>query len=212
MASVYAPNKFDKGFYNHLTHKMLELTDFSIVVGADMNAVMDVNYDRSHPNASGDQALATAALQSWVKNLGFIDIWRSVNPTLKDYSFFSHRHKSFSRIDFLFSSPKLFQSIDTAVLLPIALSDHKGVLCRASLNFLSKRATRWHFNSSLLRNEEYKEQFLAQLDKFLSFNIGSVEDPRILWDAVKGFITSNTTRFSSSLHKAKSARPQTLEA
>ncbi len=97
-------------------------------------------------------------------------------------------------------------------LLPIALSDHKGVLCRASLNFLSKWATRWRFNSSLLRNEEYKEQFLAQLDKFLSFNIGSVEDPRILWDAVKEFITSNTTRFSSSLHKAKYARPQTLEA
>lgn len=94
LTSVYAPNKFDKGFYDHLMQKMLELTDYSIVVGADMNTVLDANSDRSNPNASGDQVQATAALQSWVTNLSLIDIWRSVNPTLKDYSFFSHRHKS----------------------------------------------------------------------------------------------------------------------
>lgn len=209
---VYAPNKYDKCFYDHLMQKMLELNGYYIVVGADMNAVLDTQLDRSHPNASGDQMQATAALQGLVTDLSLIDIWRSVNHTLRDYSFFSHRHKTSSRIDFLFSSPQLFETVNSAMLLPIALSDHKGVLCHTTLSCITKRATRWRFNSSLLRNEEYITQFITELDKFLSFNIGSVQDPRILWDAVKGFIRSDSIRFSSSLHKEKSAKLQTLEA
>lgn len=212
LASVYAPNKFEEDFYDPLTRYMLELTEYSIIVGADMNAVGDVSLDRSHSRASRDQELATAALRSWAQSLGLIHVWQSMNPTLKDISFFSHRHKTFSRIDFLFSSPNLFQRIYTATLLPIALSDHKGVFCRATLKCLSKRGTRWRLNSSLLKNGDFKAQFLTGLDEFLSFNVGSVDHPRILWDAVKGFIRSNAILFSSNLQKVKSSRLQSLDS
>lgn len=37
--SAYAPNKFDKEFYSALTQEMLQLTEYSFIVGADMNAV-----------------------------------------------------------------------------------------------------------------------------------------------------------------------------
>ncbi len=209
--SAYAPNKFDKIFYDTLTQKMLELSEYSLIVGADMNAVWHTD-DRSSLTASKDQQLATAALQSWVKSLGLIDVWRSFNPKVKDYSFFSARHKSFSRIDFLFTSPQLFQKINDASLLPIALSDHKGVLCSATVGCLSKRAARWRFNTTLLKNEDYKSQLLSQLKDFLDFNLGSVDDPRILWNAVKGFIRSNAICFASNLRKARTAKLQALEA
>lgn len=211
LISAYAPNTFDKDFYDTLTQKMLELTEYAIMVGADMNAVWDSN-ERSSLTASRDQESATAALQSWAGSLGLVDIWRAFNPQVKDYSFFSARHKSFSRIDYLFTSPQLFQKVDNVMLLPIALSDHKGVLCCATLGNLSKRATRWRLNSTLLGNGKYKEQFLTQLEEFLDLNIGSVEDPRILWNAVKGFIRSNTILFSSNVCKERSARLQALEA
>ena len=58
---------------------------------------------------------------------------------------------------------------------------------------------------------DFKAQFLTGLDEFLSFNAGSVDDPRILWDAVKGFIRSNAILFSSNLCKVKSSRLQSLE-
>lgn len=109
-------------------------------------------------------------------------------------------------------SPKLFQKIDYSLLLPIAHSDHKGVWCYATLGSLSKRATRWRFNITLLENNEYKAQFQSQLEDFLEFNIGSVDDPRILWQATKGFIRGNATLFCSNLRKARSAKLQALEA
>lgn len=126
LVSAYAPNVFNGNFYNTLTNQMLELTDFCFIVGADFNAVWDPNIDRSNSKATEEQAQATDALKSWASSLGLIDIWRAVNATCKDFSFFSGRHKSFSRIDFLFASPHLFHSVDKAVLLPMALSDHKG--------------------------------------------------------------------------------------
>ena len=37
--SAYDPNKFDKTFYDTLTQKMLELPEYSLIVGADINVV-----------------------------------------------------------------------------------------------------------------------------------------------------------------------------
>ena len=130
-------------------------------------------------------------------------MWRLINPSIKDHTFFFGRHKSFSRIDFLFASPQLFHRINTAVLLPIALSDHKGVLCTATLGHLSKRAARWRFNTLLLKNKAYINQFITGFREFVDFNVNSVEDPRILWDAIKGFIRSNTILFSSNARKSR---------
>lgn len=87
VVSAYAPNKFYKTFYDILTQKMLKLSEYSLIVGADVKAVWHTD-DRSSLSASKDQQLATAALQSWAKTLGLIDVWRSFNPTMKDYSFF----------------------------------------------------------------------------------------------------------------------------
>ena len=111
LISAYAPKTFDKDFYDTLTQKMLELTEYAIMVGADMNAVWDSN-EWSSLTASRDQESATAALQSWAGSLGLVDMWQAFNPQVKDYSFFSARHKSFSRIDYLFTSPQLFQKVD----------------------------------------------------------------------------------------------------
>lgn len=37
--SVYAPNVFDAEFYNYLTNTILELSEFSLIIGGDFNAV-----------------------------------------------------------------------------------------------------------------------------------------------------------------------------
>uniref|UniRef100_A0A674MSZ3 Endonuclease/exonuclease/phosphatase domain-containing protein n=1 Tax=Takifugu rubripes TaxID=31033 RepID=A0A674MSZ3_TAKRU len=158
LISLYAPDDFRKDFYNLITTKMRELTDYSFIVGADFNAVWDPVSDRSSATSSGGQSMATNALKSWANNL-----------------------------DYLFASPQLFQPVNTATLLPIALSDHKGVFC------------------------SYTKQFVSGLKEFLNFNVGSVEDPSILWDAIKGFIRSNAILFSSNARKSRSLHLQNLE-
>lgn len=210
LVSAYAPNSFDAAFYNELTTVMLELTDYAFIVGADFNAVWDPVLDRSKATENADQKQATSALQAWSNDTGVTDLWRLINPSLKDFSFFSSRHKTFSRIDYLFASPRLFDSFDVS-FLPIALSDHKGLLLKASLSKLTSRAPRWRFNTTLLKNDKFCVQFKEKLGEFLEFNIGSVQDPRILWDSVKGFIRSNCTLFGSNLRKERLSKLEELE-
>ena len=98
------------------------------------------------------------------------------------------------------------------MLIPIALSDHKGIFCSTILGSLSQRAARWRFNTSLLKNESYIAQFISEFKFFTDLNVGSVDDPRVLWDAIKGFIRSNTVLFSSNMRKARSLQLENLEA
>merc|ERR1711984_4864 len=90
-------------------------------------------------------------------------------------------------------------------------SDHRGVFSSFAICSIPKRAPRWRFNTTLLENKDFREQFTENLKEFLEFNVGSVDDNRILWDAVKGFIRGNVTLFSSNLRKAQTAKLQELE-
>ena len=68
-------------------------------------------------------------------------------------------------MDDLFASPHLFDSIDVS-LLPIALSDHKGVFFITSLSKLYSCAPRWQFNTPLLKNDDFCMQFKETLTEF----------------------------------------------
>lgn len=54
IASIYAPNAFDGGFYDLATKSLLDLIGFKVVIGADFNAVMDHSIDRSGQSESLD--------------------------------------------------------------------------------------------------------------------------------------------------------------
>lgn len=194
--SIYAPNAFDRGFYDLATKSLLDLTGFKLTIGADFNAVMDHSIDMSGQSESLDQRMASEALRALATNTGVVDLWRIMNPTARDFTHLSARHKSFSQIDFILASKDIFHKIKDVGLLPVTLSDHKAVVCLASLRAAPSRAPRWPFSVTLLCDESFKSQFTAQLKDFLNVNKGSVDDPRILWDATKGFIRNNATLFT----------------
>ena len=212
LVSVYAPNVLDKEFYKLLTKTLLDLTEFKIIVGSDFNAAWNHDLDRSTAAESREQALTSTELRAWAGSTGMVDIWRLINPTARDYSFLSGRFGSFSRIDYIFAPRDLFHKINKVELLPMSLSDHKAVLCVASLRQVTDRAPRWRFNTTLLRDTAFVEQFQSGLREFININAGSVDDPRILWDSVKGFIRSNSTLYSSTVRKLRSAKLVELEA
>lgn len=211
LISVYAPNICDPKFYQLLTQSLLEMVDYQIILGGDFNAVWDNNMDRSGGVETREQHLASKALRQWANDTGMVDIWRKMHPSLKDFSFFSGRHKTFSRIDFLFVSSRLFSKVNNTGYTPVTWSYHKIIHCSANLYYKPKKVLRWRFNVSLLQDEDYKKQFESQLKEFLEFNEGSVSDPRILWEAVKGFIRSNATLYASTRNKERSQKLTALE-
>ncbi len=73
------------------------------------------------------------------------------------------------------------------------------------------RAPRWRFNTSLLRDETFKTKFSSQLTDLVNINKGSVDDPRIFWDTIKGSIRNCTVCYASNIRKTRSFRLHNFE-
>lgn len=61
------------------------------------------------------------------EDLSLVDIWRLVNPCKKEYTFFSHMHKSLSRIDYFRISKGLIEDVLDCKTGVIALTNHTPV-------------------------------------------------------------------------------------
>lgn len=116
-------------------------------------------------------------------------MWRLI-PSSKHYSFYFARHKSFSRIDYIFISKTFSGEVHNSVHIPITFSDYNAVLSQINIPLESPRASRWHFNMTLLQNDPFIAHMNTQLTEFISFNEVSVNDPRVLWESDKGCIRS----------------------
>lgn len=63
-------------------------------IGSDMNAFVNYDLDKSS-TISSSQESASKALNLFITDLNLTDVWRLHNPSAKDYTFFSTRHKYF---------------------------------------------------------------------------------------------------------------------
>lgn len=208
---AYAPNCFDQYFYDSLASLLLDLSEFELLIGGDFNAVWLHEIDRTGVTESRDQQLSSKALRELAADHGLVDIWRVMNPSSRDFSFYSACHKTFSRIDYVLASSTLFSNIDSTTLCPSLLSDHRMVLCTFLIRPGQPRAPRWRFNTSLLQNNVFITELEAELKDFIFINSASVDDPRALWDAIKGCIRNKTVSFASNLNKNRKRRIDFLE-
>lgn len=92
--SVYSPNQFDLEFFQDLSELLADMNDFSYVIGSDMNSIINGDLDCSNPydQCSHSQILASNALS----HMTTLNNFRVIKPITRQYSFFSHRHKSYS--------------------------------------------------------------------------------------------------------------------
>lgn len=209
--SIYAPTVFEADFFPTMTSQILKLNDYQLYVGSDMNAVVDKNLDKSAPNISSPQDSASKAFNLFLKDLDLIDVWRVQNPSVKDYTFFSSRHKTFSRIDYTLVSVDLLPVVHSIEFLPRHLSDHNPIISTFNYGKIRNKATRWRFNSSLLKNENFLSQLRPKLEEFIGLNKISVADITVVWAAIKGFLRNYAIGFSSHLHRNRLQKISNLE-
>ncbi len=132
LVSIYGPNETDSAFFIHISKTLLEEIDCPLVVGGDFNAFINPALDKSQYDTTANPS--SKLLNKFITELNLIDLWRIQNTKAKDFTFFSNRHKTFSRIDYIFLSPSLISSNSSVSILPILLSDHSALLCSVPLS------------------------------------------------------------------------------
>lgn len=145
--------------------------------GAGISYTIVINTrKKTKGHCSHSQSSISATLSKSISDFSLIDVFRSINPTVKQYSFYSGRHKTYSRTDYILTSSSISE-IHNAVLSPTPLSDHSIILVKLTLPNTPTRAARWHFNMTLFKSEEYCVYFQRELSRFVAENTGSVNDP-----------------------------------
>ncbi len=200
LVSIYGPNETDSAFLTQISKTLLEEIDCPLVVGGDFNAVINPALDKSQSDTTANPS--SKLLNKFITELNLIDLWRIQNTKAKDFTFFSNRHKTFSRIDYIFLSPSLISSNSS-------ISNYQFyyliilLLCSVPLSDVKAKSPRWRFNISLLSNQTFITSLKEYIKDFLEINMPSDVDPQILWETTKCAIRGFCISFSSTLAKAK---------
>lgn len=117
-----------------------------------------------------------------------MDVWRLQHPTDRDYSFFSHVHKSYTRIDLFLIDAKLIPGVLQSKYHSILISDHAPLTMLVQLA-LPQSHYAWRFNPSLLSEKTFHDQMKTRLTEFMDTNdTGDVSDST-LWESLKVVMT-----------------------
>uniref|UniRef100_A0AAR2KHB0 exodeoxyribonuclease III n=1 Tax=Pygocentrus nattereri TaxID=42514 RepID=A0AAR2KHB0_PYGNA len=123
LLNIYGPNFDNPNFFSKVFDLLPNLSDTNVIVGGDFNCVIDNYLDRSSQPTQLPSA-ASATVNNLMLSTHLVDIWRLQHPTDRDYSFFSQRHKSYSRIDYFLLDSNLISNVISTKYHNILISDH----------------------------------------------------------------------------------------
>lgn len=124
IVSYYAPNRNPLSFLSHLFSVVESHKQGTLIICGDSNQVIYPLLDKS------PTPLQPQRLNFWqlLEQHALIDSWREQNPKRRQYTHYSHPHKTFSRIDHQFVHIGTAPLIQNSLIIPCAWSDHNMVI------------------------------------------------------------------------------------
>lgn len=101
------------------------------------------------------------------------DVWREHYGNMKDFTFFSARHGSYSRIDMIFATRVIADQMENIVIGKRFYSDHAVVSAVWNLYSKMERLRLWRLDNNLLTVQGIKEQIQTETASFFQLNNGS---------------------------------------
>lgn len=200
LANVYAPNVDDVDFLKGFFSSLPDLSSYHLILGGDFNCWLDPVLDRSSPSP-GVMSKSASLIQSFLDNYGATEIWRYLHPNKREYSFFSHSHHTFSRIDYFLVDNQLIPFARSCDYQSIVISDHAPVVLSMTLPDLPFVEKHWRFNSTLLSNNDFVKFMEEQITLFFDINTSSETSSLTIWDALKAYLRGQIISFTATMRK-----------
>uniref|UniRef100_H3A8B0 Endonuclease/exonuclease/phosphatase domain-containing protein n=1 Tax=Latimeria chalumnae TaxID=7897 RepID=H3A8B0_LATCH len=211
LVNIYAP-VWGGGptFFYRLNAKLQQFNDIPIIMGGDFNEVLDLQLDRSikaKPHVSG----TNRAIHTLISDFNLVDVWRVVNPTMRDYTFFSHRHNSYSRTDLFLISRSLIGDTFAVDIEIRTISEHAPISFTHSGILGLEKSRNWRLNVSLLRLPEVQALVKKAISDFYKCNPKGESDTGLLWDTVKAVLRGKLISYATNRKKERLQKTIELE-
>ncbi len=130
------------------------------------------------------------------------------------FSFFSHVHSSYSRIDYFYIDfyidKTLLPSLEKTQYSAIIISDHAPLLLDLRFTLCSNQRPTWRLNPTLLADKKCILYISTTIYIFLATNTLDEVSPSTLWETFKVVIRGEIISYSSYTNKIKNAKLQQL--
>ena len=126
-----------------------------------------------------------------------MDIWRLLNPSGRDFSYFSAVHKSYSRIDYFILDSRLLSQIADSTYHNILISDHAPVSLKLKLNH-KRGEFIWRLNNALLKDKEFCSYLSSKTDPYINTNDTDDVDDSTLWEAMKAVLRGHIISYEAA--------------
>uniref|UniRef100_A0A671WUY0 Reverse transcriptase domain-containing protein n=1 Tax=Sparus aurata TaxID=8175 RepID=A0A671WUY0_SPAAU len=205
--SIYAPPGSDWTFYKKIFDMMSAEAQGVLICGGDMN--IRLSKMESSTSNLGHSKPTINKINSIMKEIGIVDVWREFNPTDRDYTYFSAPQSSYSRIDYFFAFKRNQFRIQSCDIGTIDISDHAPIIMTVNIGN-NPKSTLWKLNSSLLNNPQVKGELEKAIDTYFKENNNGEVSPPMVWDAFKAVLRGKVISISSSLKKQRQVRLNSL--
>lgn len=207
--NIYAPNSDEPTFISDMVLMFNENCKGLGVLGGDFNVTLCSN-DKSN-QAKASNLKSAKVLYNLCADCGLTDVWRELNPGVRDYTFFSNVHNSYSRLDYFFIPSNYMYTISKCRINPIVLSDHSRVHLTIQVDQKSFICKRWKFNSSLLKDNEFKSNMRVWITNYIKENNNSSLEPSVIWEAAKATLRGLLISYASFKNHEKCIKRKELE-
>ncbi|CAH2273896.1 Hypothetical predicted protein [Pelobates cultripes] len=207
---VYAPTTPDASFWQQLATHLNTFSTTCLIVGGDCNAIHTPTIDRTPLNPARIPPSQNDTLFSqFLASQNLIDIWRAQHPSTTDFTFYSHPHGSYSRIDHFLISPNLVPQITNSDIGPISWSEHAKIAITITLPTIHKHWT-WRLNPLLLHDKLIRHKIAKAIKEYFEMNSPTAITPMSLWAAHKAVIRD--TIISLATYKKNKSKQQINKA
>lgn len=158
MFNVYAPPGSDKCFFRKVFDLIASETYGTLICAGDFNMLLNPLLDTT--NRKRRRNPTEKRINRALKDLGLIDVWRSVHGSDPGYTFYSARHTAHSRINIFFMYNKDLHRLKDCRIGQRDLSDHSGLYLTSHLDG-RQRKTLWRLNTGLLSDPTFRSSMVS---------------------------------------------------
>lgn len=200
LANVHAPNVDDVQFFNRFFSELPDLNSKFLILGGDFNCYLDAVLDRSSPKPT-TLSKSASYIKAFLDDFSLSDPWRFLYPTGREYSFFSHVHHTYTRIDYFFIDNKFISNLKSCKYESIVISDHAPLVLVLAFPDADYTRRHWRLNPLLLSDESFLSHISTHIKTFLSINRTPDVSNKTIWEAMKAYLRGEIISFSAYKNK-----------
>uniref|UniRef100_A0A803TXE0 Reverse transcriptase domain-containing protein n=1 Tax=Anolis carolinensis TaxID=28377 RepID=A0A803TXE0_ANOCA len=209
ICNIYAPNGSKIKFVEALYQKILEEEYDDLLILGDFNGVLNNKLDKSKQGGRKKDKVAgeiPKKFKQLKEDLGLIDIWRYHHENEKDFTFFSNRHSTWSRIDMIWGTKSVMNQVTKIKIMPRLNSDHAPIELIMEGRGKKREEFRWKLNDSLLKKATDQNLYREKIGEYFKLNKEEDTPVEVIWDASKAYIRGLMIQHSVRMNRARQLR------